>query len=466
MLPWPHPDHLAFRRVEAILSEYEGQNHPIARHRLPFSFNVEDQYSQMQTTPPRKTQGGRQLGQTEKRNDQPQIDDPPRGDPGTERVHQAIPAIDLPGSLQGDQHGERKPSIPSHLPPPQLLQKASANPTPPNAPSHRAAAPPPRPNTGIKTNTEVYPLGRGSSGQAASGEQFSAPRPDQANDSRHGQSGFKSGPRSSAALESVASRGRSNQVPPGPKEAEIRLHSPPNPRSDTATRATDLDETEESRRARLGSNTGAPVTKAPNDVSVVPPIMGQMGGSRARSNQVPPGPKEAENRLDSRIPFNSPSDTTTRTTDHDEAKEPRHARSGSNTGAPISKAPNSVSDVPTTLSDMGGSKGWSSQVPPSLITASLGPETLSGSHPLRAPGVGIASPPTPQPQDSAATLWMNQEMNPSIPTYASVNPQQQNDNPHVPLDDHSPLSSQCRTHATGSSLITVPTFGAHGMGGT
>ena len=356
MVSQPHPDHLAFRSVEATLSEHVGQNHPIARHRLPFSFNVEDQYSQI--TPPRKTQGGHQLGQpstTEKRNVQPQIDDPPRGDPSTERVHQAIRGIDLPGSLQGDRHGERKPSISSHLPLPQVLQKASANPTPPNAPSDQAPAPPKRLNTGIKTNAEVDPPGRGSSGQAASGEQSSAPGPDEANDSGRGQ---------------------------------------------------------------WGSNTGAPGANAPNDVSAH--SLARAMVSRGGSSQVPPGSKEAELKLDSRIFPNSPSDTAAR--------------------AAVS------------------SRGRSSQVPPSLVPASLGPDPLSGSDPLR---VGVASPPTSRPQDSAATPRVNQGINPSIPTYASV----QNVNPHVPLDGHSPLSSQCRTHATESSLNTVPIFGPQGMGG-
>ena len=54
---------------------------------------------------------------------------------------------------------------------------------------------------------------------------------------------------------------------------------------------------------------------------------------------------------------------------------------------------------------------------------------MSGSDPLWAPGVGMVSPPTPRPQDfesgSTATPWMNQGANPSIPTYASVSPQQQ-----------------------------------------
>ena len=142
MLPRLHPDHFAFRSVEAILSEYVGQDHPIAQHRFPFSFNVEDQYSQGQTTLPRKTQGDHQLGEPsrarpepEKPNVRARISDPLQGYLSTE------PAIDLLGSLQRDQHGERKPPIPSHLPPPQLLQKASANPTPPNALSSWNVAP-------------------------------------------------------------------------------------------------------------------------------------------------------------------------------------------------------------------------------------------------------------------------------------------------------------------------------------
>ena len=131
MLSRPHPDHFVFRSVEATLSEYVGQNQPIAQRRFPFSFNIEDQYSQAQTTLPRKTQRDRQLGQpsktppgTEKPNIQPQIDHLPQGFLSTE------PAIDLLGCLQGDQHG--KPPISSHLPPPQLPQNAGAAPTPPS----------------------------------------------------------------------------------------------------------------------------------------------------------------------------------------------------------------------------------------------------------------------------------------------------------------------------------------------
>ena len=262
-----------------MLSEYAGQNRPIAQRRFPFSFNVEDQSSQGQTTPLRKTQGGRELGQlsrtpseTEKPNIQPQIDDPPQGYPSTK------PAIDLQGSLQGDQHGVRKPPISSDLPLlPQLLRKASANPTPPNAPSNQAAAPPKRLDKGTKTNAEVYPPGKGSSVQVAPGEQFSVPGPDEANDSGHGQSGSNTGAptssrgRSTEAESKMGSRGRSSQVPPGPKEAEIRLDSriPPNIPSDTATRTTDLDKAKESRHARPGSN---PVAETLNDVSAIQPV--------------------------------------------------------------------------------------------------------------------------------------------------------------------------------------------------
>ena len=174
-------------------------------------------------------------------------------------------------------------------------------------------------------------------------------------------------------------------------------------------------------------------------------------GSRGRSSQVLPGPKEAEIRPDSRIPPNPPSHTATRTPDLDEDKDSRRARLGPNTGAP---------DAGTPLS--GDSRDRSSQVPPSLITTSLGSGPLSGSDPLRAPGVGMAGSPTPRPYDSAATPWMN----PSIPTYASVNPQGQHVNPYVPLDDHSlPSFAGTSTHPTGNNQNTVPTSKAQVMGG-
>ena len=284
MLPWPHPDHLAFRRVEAILSEYAGQNHPIAQRRFPFSFNVEDQYSQGQTTPARKTQGGRQMEQasrtppeTEKPNIQPQVDDASQGYSSTK------PAIDLLGS---DEHGEHKPPISSDLPLlPQLLRSAGANPTQLNAPSHQAAAPPPTPNTGVETNVEVYPPGRGSSVQVAPGEQFSAPGPDKANDSGHRQLGSNTGapgamipisnyPRSPTS--EMGSRGRSSQVRPSPEEAVITL----DPRI------------------------------SPTPLS-----------SRDRSSQVPPGPKEAEIRLDSQIPPIPPPNTASVGVDKQAAAE-------------------------------------------------------------------------------------------------------------------------------------------------
>ena len=278
MLSRPHRDHFAFRSVEAILSEYAGQNHPIAQHRLPFSFNVE------RTTPPRKTQGGRQLEQPsrtppepEKPNIRPRIDDPPQVYPSTK------PAIDLLGSLQGDQRGEPKPFISSHPPPPKLLQNAGPNPTPPNA---QAAAPPSRRSTGIKTNAEVYPPGRGGSGQAAFGERPSAPGPDEANDSGHGQPGSNTGaPVAKAPTNSDKGRsgGGSGQIAPSSNKAAIRLAS------DITTHTTNLDEAKDSKHAESGSTTGAPGSKASNDISVIPPITNDKGGSRGRSNQVPLG---------------------------------------------------------------------------------------------------------------------------------------------------------------------------------
>ena len=299
MLPWPHLDHLGFRRVEAILSEYVGQNHPIAQRRFPFSFNVEDQYSQGQTSPARKTQGGRQMGQasrtppeTEKPNIQPRIDDASQGYSSTK------PAIDLLGF---DEPGERKPPISSGLPLlPQLLRN---DPTPLNAPSHQAAAPPPRPNTGVEIHVEVYPPGRGSNVRVAPGKQFSVPGLGEANDSGHGQLGSNIGAPGPKSLDGVGSRGRSSQVLPGPEKASSRAEH-------------------------------------------------QMA-SGGRRSQVPPGPKKAEISLDARIPPNPPSDTATRTIDLDEAKDSRHTRFGSNPGA-------SGAGTPLSL----GSRGRSSQVIP------------------------------------------------------------------------------------------------------
>ena len=96
---------------------------------------------------------------------------------------------------------------------------------------------------------------------------------------------------------------------------------------------------------------------------------------------------------------------------------------------------------------------------------------MSGSDPLRARGVDLAGrltpPPTPPRQDSTKTPGMNQEANPSILTYASVNPQQQNVDPYVSLDDRPlPSFTSTSTRATGNSQNTVPASGAQGMGGT
>ena len=98
---------------------------------------------------------------------------------------------------------------------------------------------------------------------------------------------------------------------------------------------------------------------------------------------VPPGPKEAEIRLDSRIPPNPPSNTATRTTDLDEAKESRHAPSGSNTDTPGAQAPNNVSAISITRCDLGGSRGRSSQVSPGSEEAGI--RVNSRIHPTPPP---------------------------------------------------------------------------------
>ena len=77
-----------------------GQNRVIAQHQLPFSFNIEDQYSQWQTRPLWKTQSSLQI---------------------------EIPAVDLQDPPQGRHDCEGNPSTSSHLVPPQQLQNAGAN---------------------------------------------------------------------------------------------------------------------------------------------------------------------------------------------------------------------------------------------------------------------------------------------------------------------------------------------------
>ena len=238
---------------------------------------------------------------------------------------------------------------------------APRTPIPAPAPS-AAATPPKRLNTGIKTNAEVYPQGRrprlgreqpsagpertsassrGRSNQVSPGSKeadirldtriFPNPPSDTATrttdlhgaqDSRHARSGFNTGAPSAKAPNSVSivsptnsdkggSRGRSSQVLPGPKGAEIRLDSrkPPNPPSDTATHTIDLDKAKDSRHARSGFNIGDPGAKGPNHASVISITKYDMGGSRGRSSQVPPGSKEAGIRVDSQIPANPPPNT-------------------------------------------------------------------------------------------------------------------------------------------------------------
>jgi len=297
----PQTDHFAFRSVEVILSEYMGQNRVIAQHRLPFSFNVENQYAPMR--PLWKKRSSHQTEQssgipaeTENRDARPRIDDSSRGLPGTERIDQAMPAVDL-NPPQSSQRREGNPSSSSPLVSPQLPQNAGAKSAPLNASErpHQATAPPKKFDTGPEINAAVYPPGKGTGEQVAPRGQFSIPGFDKAKDLEHSRSGSNTGASvvSSTNSDREASSSKSGRIAPGFKETEIKLNSRvhPNPPSNTAPNAPDLDEAHDSRYGRLGPKDDASDPKGPNDVAVNISTGGDMGGRRGGIGQIFPGPK-------------------------------------------------------------------------------------------------------------------------------------------------------------------------------
>jgi hypothetical protein len=108
------------------------QNLIVARHQLPFSFNVVAKYCQARARPPPAAGGKRSRRQVEQsedippgldqRNVRPRFEGHSQEAPGNERTDDAMPAINLRDPPILDQHREGSPSgsvpltLPPHLP--------------------------------------------------------------------------------------------------------------------------------------------------------------------------------------------------------------------------------------------------------------------------------------------------------------------------------------------------------------